>query len=492
MLDAMNRQLPPSKWPGDFVFVVENSRPSGEAVTTLISSAVAATPYYYTVTGNGFHHGASVFQVAAAAGLEWRWNRRAVNCMALFEHCLQDDTLHSDIRRVPACSRLTFENNSLRIELDPAVLDSFTAPEDIHSDELAQITIDVFSEMTRGREVAVSLSAGYDSRALLALALNAGMQPVIGTMGTAGSTDMKVAAKITAALGLEHRCIEINARDYMKHAANIIRVTSGVKSAAHWHTYLYASQIGFPQDRLHLVGSNGEIARTYFLDKGIAALGANCIGSFLRMLFFNAKFGAQRKLPSLDLKSFLLPAELDDITKSLAAANSSISQGSGLLRPLDEFYTMQRVRHFIGGGLAAFNSVMQATSPFLDSRFVTGAARLRRQYKMNSRFHRQLIRRCSPELLDFPTDDTQTTMASQDRLLYWLRRYPNTSYSPLGEFLQSPEVEEIVLESPHLEQFMLRKDRAVVLINRQQQFLCFLVTMHMVCEEVRSSVSISI
>jgi hypothetical protein len=484
MLDALNRCIPPSHWPGDFVFVVESTNAAGDAVTTLLSSAVAATPYYFTTKGETMHHGASVFDVIASAGVPWRWNRRAVNCMALFEHCLQDDTLHPDVRRVPPSSRITFENGELRIETDTAVWDAFAAPEDGTSDKLVEATIDLFGEITRGRKVAVSLSAGYDSRALLALALHAGMRPVTGTMGNGKATDMKVAAKIATSLGLEHRCVEIRAEDYLRQAARIVRVTSGTKSAAHWHTHLFATQAGYPHNHLHLVGSNGELARTYFLDKGIAALGADGIGRVLRKPFFQTKFGVRRKLPGLALRSFLQPSENDDIAAAIADADESIHRGSGLLRPLDEFYTMQRVRHFIGAGLAALSSVMQIAAPFLDARFVMAAACLRRREKMNGRFHRRLIARCRKELLDFPTDDTSIPMAAHERTCYWLRRSPSTPYNPLREWLQSPAVEELVMESRHLDQFIPRADRTEILRRRQSQFLCFLVTMHAVCEEV--------
>src|SRR4051794_6045795 len=67
--------------PGDFVVVAGLN---GTRRARVLTSAVAATPFYAAVGGDGsLHAAASVFEAASSAGLSWRWDLDAVRNVAL-------------------------------------------------------------------------------------------------------------------------------------------------------------------------------------------------------------------------------------------------------------------------------------------------------------------------------------------------------------------------------------------------------------------------
>src|SRR6266700_2686635 len=261
--------------PGDFT-VVAGGTWKGQAFTRIVTSIVAAQPYYFTLgggAGKAFAHGPTVFDVVRLAQLPWRWNHRAISFLALLGHTIGDDTLHPDVFRVPNAAVITVTGGrSPRIERqDHAWRSVFAATSVTGPDAAVETLRDVFREMAGPERAVLSLSAGYDSRLLLALLLNVGARPLAVTAGFADSTDVVVASMITRAVGLEHRVIELRPDDYLTHARDIVRATSGTKTAAHWHTDLYVRAAAVSRHDVHYVGSNGEFARSYYFDRGSLA-----------------------------------------------------------------------------------------------------------------------------------------------------------------------------------------------------------------------------
>jgi hypothetical protein len=145
------------------------------------------------------------------------------------------------------------------------------------------------------------------------------------------------------------------------------------------------------------------------------------------------------------------------------------------------------VRHFIGNGLALYQAALPTRSPFLDASFVRLGAGLPRRWKLSNRFHRRLIARFCPRLLDFPTDDTGTSMAQHDRPLDWLRARPSSDYNVFGQVLALPETKALLLESPHLDQFVPRPHREEAYTRRLQPLLAVLLTLHFASEKIAAA-----
>ncbi|MDX1530263.1 MAG: asparagine synthase-related protein, partial [Rhodothermales bacterium] len=478
---------PPSAFPGDFVVAGEGQTAAGEPCTFFLTSVLAVRPYFYAVAGGAVHHGPTVFGVAERAGLAWTWNARAVNCLAVLDHVLDEDTLHAGVHRLRPCSLYVFVGERHQRWSDLAPYWNAGLRERSGFDATLGVTKALTEELLAEHPPALSLSAGYDSRLLFGLGVGLGHTPVAAsTMGTDDATDVRIARQISERFGVPHHRIDLDPTEYLTDAATVIRLTGGAKTVQHWHTYLFAKHAAFPPDSVHLAGSNGEFVRTYYIDKGAVARAADTQPAE-RVLreFFALKGSVRRRLPEVELSRFYVPddaftaADVPDLCVRLCAPVP------GFLQKLDWFYAVERVRHFIGYGLALYTAHHATASPFIDTRFIRAALGMPRRYKMNDRFHRAAIAAVAPDLLDFPVDDSAVPMREKERPLYWLRKGAATSYNPTSDLLRRDDVQTALAEDPELDRFVPREQRLRILETHNVSFLSFLLTMHYLVRTLR-------
>lgn len=482
---AIARGKDPSRLPGDFVFIEEDT---SRGYVRFSSSAVAAIPYYYAIDAKAERlvHAANVFSCHKKLGGEWEWNARAVVSLALFQHTLSDDTLHAKIKRIPAASTMQFDRGVLRTATSTpqAIIDEDRGSADgdhiLH--QAARDLQRIVAEFVTEAPPLISLSAGFDSRLLLALAISAGVAPALATMGDSESTDVRIARKIANAFGLRHQQVVLNPADYLTQAARVTELTSGTKTAEHWHTYLFSRAVS-PSGFVHLAGANGEFARTYYFDKGILALSSRFLPSYLSSSLLRIKNSRRRRVPVAVHSGILAdPQHLRSVHRLTV---SCINPRLNWLDALDEFYCMQRVRHFIGNGLALYNANMPTRSPFLDYRFLQVCRRIPRQLKLGSVLHRLMIRETCPGLLKYPVDDGTAAMSDSPRKLYWLRRYKVHGYSRFSEFAARKDVREIVVESKLLDAFADRASRQAACSRNNESLISLFLTLHFAAEAAR-------
>ena len=483
---AVRRGDPVASIPGDFVF--RESGPGDDEVVA--SSAVSALPYFHSTRADGrLVHGPGFFDVAARSGRKWKWNDRAVACLGLVGHTVGEDTLHADVRRLAPDTVLRIRNGRSAFAPGDFWTRVFSAPRRKPREPVEEAVEAFQSALADVLEPSpfLSLSAGFDSRLLLAGMLREGVRPVCVTTGAPESTDVVVANDIARRFHLEHRVVELKPEEYLSRASEIVRITGGTKTAAHWHTYLYLLGANLPAGATHYAGANGEFARTYYLDKGIVARLANRAPESLLRAFMALKFldrGESRRL-----KSLLLGRGDRPEAPSAPALGRFLADfarpGRRFLERLDGFYATQRVRHFIGNGLALYNAVAPTRSPFLDARWLGSAARLPRKWKLGSRWHREAIFRLCPELLDFPVTAGAARMSRRPPSFYWLRRPRGIGYSPFRAVIENPGVREMVRDSSALDRFADRRSREDLLSSGGVRAAEFLLTMHFAVGEIR-------
>lgn len=415
-----------------------------------ISSFLSVLPWYCSLSWDGtLVQGAEVFDLAARRGLPWRWNRRALVSLALFGHTIGSDTLCEGIHRMPPGSRVTVRDGRLETEALPVRPFLWDAEDGIDAafDQLRSSFRDCVSGASR---IHLSLSAGYDSRLLLALCLSEGIAPEVSVMGYGDSTDVLVARALCERIGLPIVVIEPKQSGYLEEGARIARVTSGVKPAAHWHTYLYAAGKSFA-DGVHLVGSNGEFARSFYFDRP----GMNGLADAAPRPVSGAYWRARL------LRRYLKFSRHNDLVRSgpgrerqrslLSEARPDRRWGStGLTTDLDAFYAEHRVRHFIGSGLACYAAFGSPRSPFLDARWMRAAAAMGRRFKRANRFHRESIQRLHPALAEIPFNREPGGGAGR-------------SYSPFPALAKDAATAELIADSPHLDQWASRSRRLAIL-----------------------------
>lgn len=429
--------------PGDFVVCGGD-----EADRYLVSSFLSARPYYYAVTKQGrLVHGSNVYDVARDAGLSWAWNTRAIESLALFGHTVAADTLCHGVHRVPPASRVSVKNGRAVIDPLPARPFEWNRSDDIRP--AYDCLVQVFNECVQGADkVKISLSAGYDSRLLFGLALHRGIKPHLSVMGFDDSTDVVVARNLANAVGLTLDVFQLKGDDYLSSGLEIAKATSGVKTAVNWHTYLYSSktrEAGVP----HLVGSNGEFARTFFFDYeklvGVAShmpAGAVSLYWAARCARRAAKFSRANPFVAHRMATVRNVVRASAIEKRWGA--------SDFLSGLDTFYAAQRVRHFIGGGLACYAAFGEPRSPFLDARWLRAIAFLGRRWKVGSAYHVEATRLLKPLLAEQPYN--RLPQGGQ-----------GSSYHPFSALSKSDRLMELLVESPHLDQWASRQQRLVCL-----------------------------
>ena len=99
----------------------------------------------------------------------------------------------------------------------------------------------------------------------------------------------------------------------------------------------------------------------------------------------------------------------------------ALHPAGSLLEHLDQTYLYERVRHFIGNGLALYGLSARPITPFLSSEWVNAVARLPRRWKLGSAYHRRAIQLLKPELLDFYEEGTNGAMTVRPVPFYYHR-----------------------------------------------------------------------
>ncbi len=108
---------------------------------------------------------------------------------------------------------------------------------------------------------------------ILAGLLHLGMRPELLVMGDPESKDVRIVKQMAGAFDLRVNHISLDAREYVDHAAEICRLTNGIKSVDHWHSYFLASKSGYDRDDHVMTGNNGEHVRAAGFDYGVLAVG---------------------------------------------------------------------------------------------------------------------------------------------------------------------------------------------------------------------------
>ena len=434
----------PSGLKGDFLLIAEGiDEETGRPLTVFVSTVISAVPYFYYLGPNSLTHAPNVFDCCESARIPWRWNYRAMAQMALFDHLITDESLHADIRRVPQASVMRICNGKVDCQTEAYWEQRYLHPrQDANIDDGAPLILQLLSELPTDHENTLSLSAGYDSRLLLAGLMHLKREVVSASMGHETSTDPRIGSQLAHATGIPFKRLELNPEDYVTFARGIVAVTSGEKTFSHWHTGIYSARVGFDSNAWSLAGSNGEVCRSYYFDKGWEGLALQWAGVRNWPLRLRIKHSIRFTIPRRIYDALDPNGEFRAHLSTARYLKEACVYGPLFLDGLEMFYASRRVRYFIGLGLALYRNSFPTMSPFLDARFIDYVSRLPHSWKMASRFHRHVISSLCPSLVEFPTDDTNVPMGKPAGFFYYRRRSPFTSYNPLPAARDLSQVRE--------------------------------------------------
>jgi len=249
-----------------------------------------------------------------------------------------------------------------------------------------------------GRANVVPVTGGRDSRLVLAAALNAGFDFTAVTGGLPEDPDFRIAQQLCELVGIDHEQLPVNPGGdpfaQPREAARTLMLTSaGTASLADASGFPLAATEG--SLALWHSGQGGEIARAYYgSGEGLDA------GGLVDHLF--GAFVAHRpRRPEL-----LTGAGEQLVRDQLAAfVAEQLEEGIEPADVPDAFYLRRRMATWAAPTHGAVEYARDTTSPLWSSRLLAAQLGLSREERAGELFHRQLLERLAPELVDVPFAD---------------------------------------------------------------------------------------
>jgi len=476
---------------GEYAIIIEN-----DIECYIITSSYGVCQYYYTIYKNRFFHSDTVIGVIQKSRVPWSWNWKALADVTCLQHVLENDTLHSGVTRVPARSILHFKNGNLNI--------SSLSWEELHRPFHSSpfIALDAFDNAVKSYindKTVLSLSGGFDSRVILSSLLKHGCKPLVVIMGSEGNTDKVISSQICSSLGLDKIIVGFNIEDYLEYGTKITALTNGTKSAMHWHTYIYIKKANLDSDSPFFIGSNGEFARTNYVNYGALARLANMVAPVSLPYFWSKR---------LELDCIFNKEELKGLHPEFANEFTNKCNGMRVHRlvnlchhqffsGLDRFVLEQLVRNFTSNGLRLYAEHVLWRTPFLNRQWVNAIWNLKVDWKLGSNWHRFAIAKNYPRLLNFVHTYSAVQMRQRAPLLYWLpfRKIPAVPYVKYAEWFGSDLVVDFIIENTYMLSELIEKDilKSIVLQHkrdgRRTATVAFLINMifwHKNLQEVSS------
>ncbi|MDP6407931.1 MAG: asparagine synthase-related protein [Planctomycetota bacterium] len=205
----------------------------------LVTDAFGLRPLYYARWGDLLVFGTRVAPLLRAGLGAWEIDRQAVVDFLTFGHVTGDRTFAKEVRLLAPGSILSFGPGGLELRRYAGDL-----PEETHSklglDELAErmyaeLHRSVRSSVAGASRIAVTLSGGLDSRALLGFALDTGAEVRAHTFGVPGALDVEHARRVAKRARCPHELVEIDHRFLPGRLDHAVGVTDGMVGATHFH-----------------------------------------------------------------------------------------------------------------------------------------------------------------------------------------------------------------------------------------------------------------
>ena len=246
-----------------------------------------------------------------------------------------------------------------------------------------------------GRPNVVPVTAGRDSRLVLAAATKTGIAFEANTGGRPGEPEVEVGRQLAEIAGVKHWLIPDDPHGSLhadwRRAAELLELTTG-------GTASLADAVGFPHGPrkgplpLWHSGQGGEIARSYYARAGGRTRGQ--LADSLYTVFAMRRPG--RREPLNDHGEALVR---DQIT---AWVDQVLQAGASPADVPDLFYLQKRMGTWAGPTHGAVEYVRDTTSPLWHERMLPHLLALPAADRAAERFHHEVLNELSPELAGAP------------------------------------------------------------------------------------------
>jgi asparagine synthase (glutamine-hydrolysing) len=458
----------------------------------LASDHLGSYPIYLHKGADRFVFATDLKTVLRDPGVEPVLDPRAVADYLSFGFILGDRTLARHVKLLPAASVLTFcwDDWSCKVERYWRLEDTFLTWKGSKAAYLEALNhtfnIAVGRALSRDRSVAISLSGGLDSRAILS-AIQGAQSPVSTfTLGVKGCADEVIAEKLSRIAGTEHCFIELGegyVGEFLIKLRNMVSLTDGMY-LSHGLTEMLALQFLEQADvRVLLRGHGGELAKSSlawplhtddriyrmrttneFLPYIIQRINYVSRGVALQELFTDDWWAQMNGGPRRSLEECVadVPLSPPDLCSYL--------------------YLTQHHRRCTIASLELFRNCVEVRMPFVDGRFLQVLFQGAPRWRDGTDIHRSIIGTNSPDLLKVRNSNTGASGDASpfaervwDKVnslckrlnLYGYRHYHSFEQWMKHKLVES--VEQVLLNSASLGRGILRESSLRQLIGETKQ-----------------------
>ncbi|WP_413452141.1 asparagine synthase-related protein [Georgenia sp. 1P01AC] len=338
--------------------------------------------------------------------------RGVVEYLAM-HHPLGTRTLLRDAHMLPAGGRLRWAPDR---EVSVSAAPLFVPTRDVLADDavigaFAELWPRVVADAFDGAgTTALGLSGGLDSRAIAEAAVQLGIRPSTYTYGTPPTHEPVVAARVAAALGLDHVAIPVTSGTVLTGGIQALDRMDGAHSASEMY------ELWFVDTLRSLTGTvvNGLAGGPLWGDD--KAVGLTDPRAVLDRQW--QRYAADARISAEFLSGGLSQRAPEVLRASLAESLADWDLGA---RDDMVLYWKIANRQFRWGNMltnALRRSGMRAEAPFLDSRFLQLAARLSPQQRRNGNLYLRVHRELFPRTARIPRSDDGNAPAALDHV-YW-------------------------------------------------------------------------
>jgi hypothetical protein len=279
---------------------------------------------------------------------------------------------------------------------------------------VAQALGDQLQQLSRqSASLRVPITAGRDSRVMVALALQRRLDAEYFSVGDANRDDVKVGASIAERYGLRHTCkptsMETIIGSWASLAERVVARNDGLVTLEHIGNAV--DEEGLQHNPTMLYGAGGEIARGYYQTARTCLMQPS--PHYLTSLLHDAAIGHHHAL--------LTPAAYHAVKGYVAQfVTETLGAGFSASDVPDVFFLNEIVRRWAGSQFRQVMHRFRVFSPFCTRPYAETAFQLVPAERMMEALPLALIRHSYPELLQIPFDKPlmpQTRAALRQKLL---------------------------------------------------------------------------
>ena len=220
----------------------------------LLSDRYRLLPLYYVQTASLLIFSSKINPLLRSGLFDWQLDRAALLDFFTFEHLTGAKTFAAEVKLLGAGESIRFDGqNKYQISSYYDIQQSLVTNRELRCADIAErlhmaLQKSVQRAVTNSKTVAITLSGGLDSRALLGCALQTDSEIKTYTFGTPDCDDITIASQLAQRCGVSHRVVHIDGSHLPLWLDKAVQINGGMLGAIHLHIAALAQQIAAEAD----------------------------------------------------------------------------------------------------------------------------------------------------------------------------------------------------------------------------------------------------